>query len=72
MKDYLVIRVNFDNSDTFAMPLGERDVEEFIKDVVIPDSGSFIETGVVQAEDAGAARIMPPSAWHEYCRKFKW
>lgn len=64
MSRFLVLRVNKDPSDTYAVPYYGDDGEGVFSalDVAIPDPGSRVEYAVVDARDAGAARFAPRGA----------
>lgn len=40
---------------------------DLASDVAIVDTGSRVEYGVVEASDAGAARLMSPASWLTLC-----
>lgn len=54
---FIVVRVDGDPSDTYAAETLEQAM-----DLAMPDSGSRVEVAEVEAEDAGAARLMPDDA----------
>lgn len=61
-KTFVVIRINGDRSDTYAVPY-EGNVTEAIEDALDlaqPDKKDKIEWWFTDARDAGAARISPP------------
>lgn len=55
---FVVVRVNADDRDTFAA----ASLEEAL-DLAQADEGDKIEYGLVEAPDAGAARLMKPEHW---------
>lgn len=73
MSRFLVLRVNKDPSDTYAVPYHGDEGEAVFSalDTALPDEGSKIEYAVVDARDAGSARYAPhardwetvPSRW---------
>lgn len=56
---FYVVRVNGNDLDTFAAETLEEALE-----MAMPDKGSVVHAGKVQAPDAGAARLLTPSAWN--------
>lgn len=58
-RTFYVVRVDRDQRDTHAAST----LEEAL-DVAMPDEGSTVEYGTVEASDAGMARLMRPSAWN--------
>lgn len=74
---YLVLRVDGDRSDTYAVPFegknaDDRDaVDEAVSDALmaaVPDEGAYLEYAIVAAKDAGWARIMPTAVFEAYGR----
>jgi hypothetical protein len=57
-KLFVIVRVNGSNSDTHAAETLAQALE-----LAMPDDGDVIEFGFVQANDAGAARLMRPRKW---------
>ena len=67
IEDYVVVRINRDNADTYAAPVREdRDALEDAIAAAVPDEGAIIEWGVVYARDAGEARLLRPQMWIPY------
>ena len=59
-KQFVLIRVNNDPSDVHA---GETISKAL--DLAMPDAGSHDEWSLVNAEDAGFARLVDPGTWGE-------
>ena len=65
MSRFLVLRVNRDPSDTYAVPYHGHEGESVYDalDVAIPDEGSRVEYAIVEARDAGSARLARGADW---------
>lgn len=75
---YIVVRVNGDHTDTHAAHLPnppgatpaamKAAIRELIATTILPDDDDELAYALVNAKDAGAARIMRVSTWYPWPR----